>query len=161
MRSVVSLSNDITVLSDGVKDAQRRNFGVAKCLVIRDVAVNIHQIKSSILVERLRSHAIDFFLSNHLAREPSRSAEYHGDFGRISYLHANSNDTFVEREFQINVWYVDERAGDLMSQTGGERLAVIVETGFWVHLGKGHWFVKTLYAPIQYFSSSLSTLYHV
>jgi hypothetical protein len=35
-----------------------------------------------------------------------------------------------------NVRYVGERSGDLMSQTGCERLAVVVKTGSEMHLGK-------------------------
>jgi hypothetical protein len=56
--------------------------------------------------------------------------------GGISYLHADPIETFVEREFYDNVRYVGERSGDLMSQTGCERLAVVVKTGFEMHLGK-------------------------
>jgi hypothetical protein len=51
-------------------------------------------------------------------------------------LHADPIETFVEREFCGNVRYVGERSGDLMSQTGCERLAVVVKAGFGMYLGE-------------------------
>jgi hypothetical protein len=49
------------VSSDGVEDEQHRSLGVADYTVRRDVAVDVHQIESSIDVERFGSHAIQFF----------------------------------------------------------------------------------------------------
>jgi hypothetical protein len=140
MRPNVSQSNVVPVSSDGIKDAQKRSLGVADYAVRRDVAVDVHQIESSIDVERFEPHAIQFFLYDHLARESHEfqqvRREYHGGFWRITYLHADSIETLVEREFCGNARYVGERSGDLMSQTGCERLAVVVETGFGIHLGE-------------------------
>jgi hypothetical protein len=61
MRPIVSQSNEVFVLSDGVEDAQQRSLGVADYTVRRDVAVDLHQIESSIDVERFGLHAIQFF----------------------------------------------------------------------------------------------------
>jgi hypothetical protein len=106
--------------------------------VRRNVAVDIHQIESSIDVERFEPHAIPFIKYNHLARDfhefQEVSGEYYGSFGRFSYLHADPIETFVKREFCDNDRYIGERSGDLMSQTGCKRLAVVVKTGFGVQV---------------------------